>query len=191
MTRVSRRAGMLRLRATFCALLLCAAPIAAQDAIWPDAPWRAFVTGQYPQGFLPGSLAAGDMDGDGDQDVVVGHSFFGGPGLSVLENRGDGTYEAPVYYALAQNQSVAEVALADFDGDGDKDAFATVRGAFDDETKLRVWRNAGDGTLGAPLSFTTGTGPVGLVVADFTGDGKPDIVTAGPGALSTLRNIAP
>ena len=164
--------------AALAALLLGAFPAAAQDAAWPDAPWRAFATGVYPQGFLPSSLAAGDMDGDGDKDVLVGQSFFGGPGVSVLENRGDGSYEAPVYYALAVNQSVAEVALADFDADGDLDAFATIRGAFDDETKLRVWRNGGDGTLGAPVVFATGAGPVGLVVADFTGDGKPDVATA-------------
>jgi VCBS repeat protein/S-layer family protein len=175
---VRRMTGIVRLGAALAALLLGALPAAAQDALWPDAPWRAFVTGRYPQSFLPGSLAAGDMDGDGDKDVLVGQSFFAGPGVSVLENRGDGSYEAPVYYALAQNQSVAEVALADFDGDGDLDAFATVRGAFDDETRLRVWRNAGDGTLGPSVQFTTGAGPVGLVVADFTGDAKPDVATA-------------
>jgi hypothetical protein len=168
----------LRLAVPACALLLSPIPGASQDTIWPDAPFRAFVTGSYPQGFLPGSLAAGDMDGDGDVDVLVGQSFFGGPGVSVLKNRGDGSYEAPAYYALPTNQTVAAVALADFDGDGDLDAFGTIRGAFDDDTKLRVWRNAGDGTLGAPLQFTTGQGPTGLVVADFTGDGLPEVATA-------------
>ncbi|HET8645927.1 MAG TPA: FG-GAP-like repeat-containing protein, partial [Vicinamibacteria bacterium] len=36
----------------------------------------------------------------------------------------------------------------------------------------------GDGTLSAPVEFTTGQAPVGLLLADFTGDGKPDAVTA-------------
>jgi hypothetical protein len=164
------------------ALILAASPAGAQAPPWPDAPWRAFATGSFGQGFLPSSLAVGDLDGDGDQDVLIGQSWGGfdpaGVGVSVLKNRGDGTYLPPAYYALATNRSVAEVALADFDGDGDLDAFATIRGAVDDESKLAVWRNNGAGTLGSRVEFTTGQAPVGIVVADFTGDGKPDVMTA-------------
>ena len=89
-----------------------------------------------------------------------------------------------------RSQTVGEVALADFDFDGDLDAFATIRGNFDQLTKIMVWRNNGDGTFAAPIEFPTGQGPAGIVIADFTGDGKPDVVTANYGAssISILRH---
>src|SRR6476659_8974244 len=154
------------------------------------APWRGFDTGIFGQGFGPSSFALGDLDGDGDVDILVGDSFFGSPGVSVLKNNGDQTFAAPVYYSAPPNEVVGEVALSDFDSDGDLDAFATIRGDFDQMTKIKVWRNNGNGTFAAPIEFTTGQGPVGIVLADFTGDGKPDVVTAnyGGSSISILRH---
>ncbi|HTL78374.1 MAG TPA: VCBS repeat-containing protein [Candidatus Babeliales bacterium] len=155
-----------------------------------QAPWRGFDTGIFGQGFGPGSIAFGDIDGDGDVDILVGNSFFGSPGISVLKNNGDQTFAAPVYYATPLNEVVGEVALSDFDSDGDLDAFATIRGDFDQMTKIKVWRNNGNGTFGSPVEFATGQGPVGIVIADFTGDNKPDVVTAnyGGSSISILRH---
>ena len=144
----------------------------------------------FRQGFGPSSFALGDLDGDGDVDVLVGGSFFGSPGVSVLKNNGDQTFAAPVYYSAPLNEVVGEVAVSDFDSDGDLDAFATIRGNFDQMTKVKVWRNNGNGKFVAPIEFTTGQGPAGIVIADFTGDGKPDVVTANYGAssISILRH---
>jgi FG-GAP-like repeat/FG-GAP repeat len=160
-----------------------AAPSTFVDGLF-EAPWRGFDTGIFGHGFGPGSFALGDLDGDGDADILVGQSFFGSPGVSVLKNNGDQTFAAPVYYSAPLNEVVGEVALSDFDSDGDLDAFATIRGDFDQMTKIKVWRNNGNGTFAAPIEFTTGQGPVGIVIADFTGDGKPDVITANYGALS-------
>ena len=65
---------------------------------------------------------------------------------------------------------LVRAALADFDFDGDLDAFATIRGSFDQMTKIKVWRNNGDGTFAAPIEFPTGQGPAGIVIAN----GVPD-----------------
>ena len=166
-----------------------AAALTPLDALF-QAPWRGFDTGIFGSGFGPSSFAVGDLDGDGDLDILVGDSFFGSPGISVLKNNGDQTFAAPVYYPVPLQEVVGEVALVDFDFDGDLDAFATIRGSFDQMTKIKVWRNNGDGTFAAPVEFTTGQGPAGLVIADFTGDGKPDVVTANYGAssISILRH---
>ena len=155
-----------------------------------QAPWRGFDTGVFGNGFGPKSFAMGDLDGDGDLDILVGDSFFGSTGISVLKNNGDQTFAAPVYYSLPQSQTVGEVALSDFDFDGDLDAFATIRGDSDQLTKIMVWRNNGDGTFAAPIEFPTGQGPAGIVIADFTGDGKPDVITAnyGGSSISLLRH---
>ena len=155
-----------------------------------QAPWRGFDTGIFGSGFGPSSVAVGDLDGDGDLDILVGDSFFGSPGISVLKNNGDQTFAAPVYYPLPLQEVVGGVALSDFDGDGDLDAFATIRGSFDQMTKVKVWRNNGDGTFAAPIEFPTGQGPAGIVIADFTGDGKPDVITAnyGGSSISLLRH---
>jgi FG-GAP-like repeat/FG-GAP repeat len=164
-------------------------PLAFVQSLF-QAPWRGFDTGIFDSGFGPASFALGDLDGDGKPDILVGDSFFGSPGISVLKNNGDQTFAGPVYYSLPINQVVGEVALSDFDFDGDLDAFATIRGSFDDMTKIKVWRNNGNGTFAAPVEFTTGQGPVGIVIADFTGDGKPDIITANYGgfSISLLRH---
>ena len=166
-----------------------AGPLAFVQGLF-DAPWRGFDTGILVQGFGPRSFALGDLDGDGDIDILVGDSFFGSPGVSVLKNNGDQTFAAPVYYSAPLNEVVGEVAFSDFDSDGDLDAFATIRGDFDQMTKIKVWRNNGNGTFAAPVEFTTGQGPVGIVLADFTGDGKPDVVTAnyGGSSISILRH---
>jgi FG-GAP-like repeat len=166
-----------------------AGPLAFLDGLF-QAPWRGFDTGIFGSGFGPSSFAVGDLDGDGDLDILVGDSFFGSPGISVLKNNGDQTFTAPVYYSTPLNEVVGDVALSDFDSDGDLDAFATIRGDFDQMTKIKVWRNNGNGTFAAPIEFTTGQGPAGIVIADFTGDGKPDVITANYGAssISILRH---
>ena len=164
---------------TCCFLLVISSNLHAQNSSSLfDSPWLGFDTGTAGNGFAPASLAIADIDSDGDTDAVVGNSMFGSTGLSVLKNRGDGNYELPVLYPLPTNETVGEVMLNDFDGDGDLDALATITGVNGEFAKIAVWRNNGNGTFSARSEFASGQAPVGIVVADFTGDGYGDVVTA-------------
>lgn len=178
---------------SFAIACLCGSMVAVHAQTVPNlfqAPWRGFDTGIFDSGFGPSSFATGDLDGDNDIDLLVGDSFFGSTGISILRSNGDRTFASPIYYSLLQGQTVGEVALSDFDLDGDLDAFATIRGDFDQLLKIKVWRNAGNGSFTTPVDFATGQGPVGITIADFTGDGKPDVATAnfGGSSISILKH---
>ena len=47
----------------------------------------------------------------------------------------------------------------------------------------------GDGTFKAAINYAVGAGPAGEAIADFNGDGNPDVAVAnvGDGTLSVLR----
>jgi hypothetical protein len=110
-------------------------------------------------------LALGDLDGDGDLDVVLvaqGSAMSGG----IYLNDGKGRFTAR---ARVGTSSIEKVTLADFDGDGDLDVFLACIGP--DE----VWVN--DGRAG----FTDSGVRLGkdwsweLAIGDFNADRRPDV----------------
>ena len=67
------------------------------------------------------------------------------------------------------------VELADMDGDGDKD-LVTSNLVDQEFSTVSVSKNNGNGTFAAPMDYPVGPNPRDLRVADFNGDGKPDVV---------------
>jgi Leucine-rich repeat (LRR) protein len=80
-------------------------------------------TTDYWQGLLHG-LEAGDFDGDGHQDLVVGHAVYEGGNVSVLLGDGSGGFAAPTRF-LASNGTAQDMRVADLNGDGLLDIVAT------------------------------------------------------------------
>ena len=68
------------------------------------------------------SLAVGDFNGDGKQDLVIG--YFQSNIVTVLLGRGDGTFGSRTDFSLGNVTSTYGLAVGDFNGDGKPDIVA-------------------------------------------------------------------
>jgi len=133
----------------------------------------------------PYDIAAGDLNLDGNQDVVT--AVPSNNGFYLLPGKGDGTFQNSSN--VNTGGAPQGIVVADFDGDGNPDVAVAAYGA----SKVSVCR--GKGTAGgfySHVDFTVGSGCYDLVAADFDGDGKLDIATCNVTAntVSVLRNTS-
>jgi hypothetical protein len=113
------------------------------------------------------SVALGDLDGDGDLDLVDGN--VGAQGNRVWTNDGTGQFTDSLQ--TLDTGSTWEIALGDLDDDGDLDMVAGNVGGAN-----RVWTNDGAGTFSDSGQALGSSNTEGVAVGDADGDGDLDVV---------------
>jgi FG-GAP-like repeat/FG-GAP repeat len=134
------------------------------------ATWTGYEVGRNPQ-----AVTAADFNGDGTPDVAYAHLSFVGNTIAVQLNLGDGTMGNVANYP-AQDQT-NDIVSTDLNGDGHVDLVAISEGLSERGQVIDVYINRGAGTF-RHTTASGGDGPTGLAVADFNGDGHPDLALA-------------
>lgn len=122
------------------------------------------------------SVAIGDLNGDGQPDLVVGNCCAS---VVVLLNTGGGTFAVKQGTSLSPSNggpSVGQSAIVDVNGDGKADYIVSSN----QSGATNVFFGNGDGSLQAPV-IVPSLG-LALAVVDVNHDGKPDLVEADPGS---------
>ena len=142
----------------------------------------------------PRSIALGDVDADGDLDVVVSDygllvgSDYQDDGLRVLLGDGLGGFSPRPLLALGPRDHQPEcVRLGDLDGDGDLDLALAVRGHWTSSSTstgaVLAYLNDGLGGFTENGAYASGVSPRNLELVDFDGDRALDFAVLGQSPL--------
>ncbi|MBN9516991.1 VCBS repeat-containing protein, partial [bacterium] len=138
---------------------------------------------EYMFGGNSGFSAAGDFDGDGDLDVVVADFVAG---VIPMVNTGAGAFTVGAALPI---KDVRSVRVVDMDGDGKQDIVAASGrlASGGSGENVAIARGNGDGTFAAPITRPIAD-PQALTVADFNGDGRPDVAVVANHLFVMLNN---
>jgi hypothetical protein len=119
----------------------------------------------------PEDVAAGDLEGDGDLDLVSANETS--KTVSVLIGNGLGSFGTATEYSTGSGRPVS-IALADLDADAALDAVL----ALSNSDHVAVLLGTGVAGFGSASTFATGESPEDALALDLDGDSAPDIVVA-------------
>lgn len=141
----------------------------------------------FDKNFLGGvRVAAGDLDGDGRDEIIAGAGYGGGAHVRVFKANGEVVHSKLFPFGTDQRSGV-DVAAGDLDGDK-KDEIIVGAGPSGDP-RVKVYQENGKITdlniLAYPIAFRGG---VRVAAGDIDKDGVDEIITgAGPGGGPHVR----
>ncbi|MBB5062877.1 FG-GAP-like repeat-containing protein [Granulicella mallensis] len=127
-------------------------------------------------GAQPESIATGDFNGDGIPDLAVANA--GANTITILLGNGDGTFKSAA--DLQTGSGPFTVVAGDFNRDGHVDLAVILNN--NNGNGINVFLGNGDGTFTLSASNPpTGSGPSGMTVGDYNGDGLLDLAVVNSG----------
>ena len=116
------------------------------------------------------AITAADLNSDGKLDLVLAGDY-----VQVLFGNGDGTFQSPISYSYPAGNGTSSVVAADINADGHPDLIVGDWAGNPNFAALLL--NDGQGNFGAATEFSLGGwASMAVVVGDFNGDGKADMV---------------
>lgn len=144
----------------------------------------------YPGVPVAVNVATGDVDGDGNDEVITGPGRGGGPHVRVFDVVGTSLVEVAAFMAYASGfKGGVDVAAGDVDNDGRDEIVTAV--ASDGSPHVRVLDVVGSSVTeqaGFYAYASSFSGGVAVAIGDVDGDGFAELITgAGPGGAPHVR----
>ncbi len=139
----------------------------------------------YQTGYEPDSIAVGDLLGNGHLDLVVSNSCgedvsCASPGTAMVF-MGDGTGKFTESNEIGIGSAPSAIALSNLSGSGPSGGNLDLVVADRGSNQLAVLASDGTGSFGAPATYSVGSEPSALAIADYNGDGIPDVAVSNYG----------
>jgi hypothetical protein len=144
---------------------------------WPNPQSLANTQGTY-------FALMADLNGDGIPDLVLGSNV-----LSIYLGNADGTYTSLGTISIQQGPTSYPIVSADFNGDGIPDLALPMYSP----SEIAILLGKGDGTFALPIMVSVAGATFGfnqILVADFNGDGIPDLAAIAEGNDLTVNILS-